>query len=312
MHNTLVPSDNHRRNLAERAIQTFKNHFKSILAGVDNSFPMRLWDRLLPQMILTLNLLQQSNGVPAISVWQYVHGNFDYNQMPLAPMGCAVQIHQNSERRASLAANAINGWYLQTSPEHYQCHVIYMKQTKSERVSGTVFCKMKYITQPTLTQVDVISKALNNLTQALKRKSSQQGLEQIKALKKLDTILNNEPELTPATTDTRPTQWRVTSGKAAKAPAKTEPREAAPTPRVTEQPQRTRTEPLHAATIEKTIPKAPTSRVPNKDTSKASTPERMEMRERIQKHINAKGTNSQMQRVPQTNRENPRTCTTNP
>ncbi len=34
----LVPPDNHRRNLAERAIQTFKNHFKAIIAGVDNSF----------------------------------------------------------------------------------------------------------------------------------------------------------------------------------------------------------------------------------------------------------------------------------
>ncbi len=73
----LVPPDNHRRNLAERSIQTFKNHFKSILAGVDDSFPMKLWDRLLPQAVLTLNLLHQSNAVPTISAWQYVHGNFD-------------------------------------------------------------------------------------------------------------------------------------------------------------------------------------------------------------------------------------------
>jgi hypothetical protein len=38
----LVPPDTHRRNLAERAIQTFKSHFKAIIAGVDDSFPMRL------------------------------------------------------------------------------------------------------------------------------------------------------------------------------------------------------------------------------------------------------------------------------
>jgi hypothetical protein len=38
----LVPPNNHRQNLAGRAIQTFKNHFKAILAGVDDSFPMRL------------------------------------------------------------------------------------------------------------------------------------------------------------------------------------------------------------------------------------------------------------------------------
>jgi hypothetical protein len=53
----LVPPDNHRQNLAERAIQTFKNHFKAVIAGVDNNFPMHLWDCLLPQTVLTLNLL---------------------------------------------------------------------------------------------------------------------------------------------------------------------------------------------------------------------------------------------------------------
>ncbi len=85
----LVPLDNHRQNLAERAIQTFKNHFKAILAGVKDTFPMQLWDRLLPQTILTLNSLCQSNAVSTISAHQYLHGNFDYNKMPLAPMGCA-------------------------------------------------------------------------------------------------------------------------------------------------------------------------------------------------------------------------------
>jgi hypothetical protein len=94
----LVPPDNHQRNLAERAIQTFKSHFKSILAGVDDSFLMQLWDRLLPQAILTLNLLRQSNAVPTISAWQYVHGKFDYKKMPLVPLGCAVQLYQSSER----------------------------------------------------------------------------------------------------------------------------------------------------------------------------------------------------------------------
>jgi hypothetical protein len=86
----LVPPDNHRRNLAERIIQTFKNHFETILARVDDSFPMQLWDKLLPQTVLTLNLLRQSNVAPTVSAYQYVHGNFEYNKMPLAPMGCAV------------------------------------------------------------------------------------------------------------------------------------------------------------------------------------------------------------------------------
>ncbi len=115
----LVPPDNHQQNLAEQATQTFKNHFKAILAGVDDSFPMRLWDKLLPQTILTLNLLCQSNVAPTVSAWQYAHGPFDYNKKPLILMGCAVQIHKSSEQRGTWAANTIDGWYLQTSPEHY-------------------------------------------------------------------------------------------------------------------------------------------------------------------------------------------------
>jgi hypothetical protein len=45
----LVPLHCHRRNAAERAIKTFKEHFVAGLALVDHDFPLHLWDRLLPQ-----------------------------------------------------------------------------------------------------------------------------------------------------------------------------------------------------------------------------------------------------------------------
>jgi hypothetical protein len=177
----LVPPDNHQQNLAERAIHTFKNHSKAILAGVDDNFLMRLWDKLLPQTILTLNLLCQSNVAPTVSLWQYIHGPFDYNKMPLAPIGCAVQIHKSSEQQGTWVANTIDGWYLQTSPEHYQCHQICVKKTKSERISDTVFFKHRYLTQPTVTPMDTIIKALGDLTQALKGRRNMKGIEQIEA-----------------------------------------------------------------------------------------------------------------------------------
>jgi hypothetical protein len=54
----LVPSYGHQCNLAEKAIQTFKDHFIPILVcGADKSFPLNLWDRLLPQAKHTLNML---------------------------------------------------------------------------------------------------------------------------------------------------------------------------------------------------------------------------------------------------------------
>jgi hypothetical protein len=45
----LVPPHNHERNKAERAIQTFKNHFVSILCGADKDFPLYLWSDILRQ-----------------------------------------------------------------------------------------------------------------------------------------------------------------------------------------------------------------------------------------------------------------------
>lgn len=53
----LVPPHVHRRNAAERAIRTFKDHFLAILAGLPRSFPKDRWDLLLPHAELTLNLL---------------------------------------------------------------------------------------------------------------------------------------------------------------------------------------------------------------------------------------------------------------
>ena len=74
MHYELVPPDNHRRNKAERAIHTFKNHLKAILAGVDPSFPFHLWDRLLAQAETTLNLTRMANPAPKVSAYAYLHG----------------------------------------------------------------------------------------------------------------------------------------------------------------------------------------------------------------------------------------------
>jgi hypothetical protein len=37
----LVPPNNHQRNIAEKAIQTFNDHFVSVLCGTDAKFPMQ-------------------------------------------------------------------------------------------------------------------------------------------------------------------------------------------------------------------------------------------------------------------------------
>jgi hypothetical protein len=102
----LTPVDQHQQNSAKRAIEMFNGHFISVLAGVAEGFPINQWDELLPQTILTLNLLRQSNVAPNISAYAYHHGTFDYNRMPIAPMGCSVQFHIKPSRQKTFGEHS--------------------------------------------------------------------------------------------------------------------------------------------------------------------------------------------------------------
>ena len=163
----LVPPDVHRQNIAKKAISIFKDHLIVNLCSVHESFPLHLWDQLLPQVDLTLNLLRQANAAPKVSAHAYLHGQHDYNAMPLAPLGCAVQMHDKPNNRTTWAPHAIDGWYINTSPDHYRCFTIFNKETRAERVSDTVFFKHKYLTQPTVTPKDAIMMAAKQLAKAL-------------------------------------------------------------------------------------------------------------------------------------------------
>jgi hypothetical protein len=130
---------------------------------------MSLWDRLVPQVVMTLNLLRQSKKTPSIFAYQHVNGNFDYNKMLLAPLGCAVEMHKSTNRWKTWDPHSLSGWYLGTSTEHYRCHKIFCKKTRSKRISDSVFFQDQYITQPTITTDDQIIIAVGDLTSALRQ-----------------------------------------------------------------------------------------------------------------------------------------------
>jgi hypothetical protein len=95
-----APGD-HQLNHAERAIQTFKNHFIAVLYGADSSFPAKQWDRLIKQVVMTLNMCRPSRINPKLSAYQQVCRNFDFNKTPLAPPGCKVVVHERAMERGA-------------------------------------------------------------------------------------------------------------------------------------------------------------------------------------------------------------------
>ncbi len=83
----------HRHNAARRAIWTWKAHFLAILSSIAPDFPRHIWDLLIPQAELTLNLLQQAMLNPCISMWEYFEGPFNYDATPLWPLGTRVIVY---------------------------------------------------------------------------------------------------------------------------------------------------------------------------------------------------------------------------
>jgi hypothetical protein len=163
----LVPPDDHRRNIAEKAIQTWKDHFIAVISGTDAKFPLHLWCQLLPQMERQLCLLRQSNAYPHISSHTHLYGHHDYNAHPFVPLGMEALVHDKPHRRKSFAQHCTKGYVIGTSHEHYRCWKVWTPTSRTTRISATVFFKHKYITNPSVTPADAIIAAAANLSHLL-------------------------------------------------------------------------------------------------------------------------------------------------
>jgi hypothetical protein len=129
-----VPPHFHRRNAAERAIITFKEHFVAGLSSVDPSFPMHLWDRLLPQAEITLNLIWTSRLHPQLSAAAHYHGLVDYKKTAFAPPGCKIIAHEKPGKWRSWAPHGQHGYSLGPAMHHYRCQNVYISKTAIQRL----------------------------------------------------------------------------------------------------------------------------------------------------------------------------------
>ena len=134
----LASPGDHRTNPAERAIQTFKNHFIAIISGTNPDFPSHCWDLLVPQAVITLNLLRPSRINLAISAYAQINDNSNSNDTSLALAGCKIVIHDQANERLSWAPHGTEGFYIEPAIHHYRNYQCYIPATKSIRVSNTV------------------------------------------------------------------------------------------------------------------------------------------------------------------------------
>jgi hypothetical protein len=197
----LVPPDMHHWNRAEHVIRTFKTHFLSILASVDPSFSPYLWDLLLPQAELTLNLLWQSALNPWISAWEFFQGLFDFNKTPLGPVGCRVPIHAKPVTRRLWDFCAKEGFYIGPALDSYRCFKLVKSDTKSQVISDTVeFCHA-YRTIPAPTPEDKIIHGLQVMSGVLRDAPPPTSISQVDAIANLHDLFKSWHLLGPPSTD---------------------------------------------------------------------------------------------------------------
>ena len=191
----LVPPKTHRRNAAERAIQTFKNHLKAGLSILDPNFPVREWDRIILQAELTLNLLRASRVNPKLSAWAYLFGQFNYNTTPIVPPGTKVVVHLKPEERSTWSPNGEVAWSIGPSFDHYRCIKCFFPKTRSERDCDTITFIPHVVPFPRVTTEDFLKQAATDIIRILSQPAPtsiptlEAGSNTRNALLKLATIL---------------------------------------------------------------------------------------------------------------------------
>jgi hypothetical protein len=193
----LVPPHCHRTNAAERAIRTFKEHFKACLVTVNPDFPAHLWDRLLPQAEITLNLLRSSRLHPQLSAAAHYHGLIDYNKNAFGPPSCKIIAHERPSQRSTWAPHGQPGWSLGPAMNHYRCQNVYITATASERIADTLDFFPHNSPMPQMSSTDRILMASHDMTDALKQPHSDVpfatiGDDTIAALEKMSEIFTRK------------------------------------------------------------------------------------------------------------------------
>eukprot|EP00970_Alexandrium_tamarense_P017799 scaffold11398_cov137-Alexandrium_tamarense.AAC.1 len=186
----IVEPHNHRVNAAERAIQTFKDHYIAGLSTTDKDFPLQLWDQLLEQAQDSLNMLRTSRVNPRLSAYHVLEGPHDFNRMPWAPPGTKAVIYDAADARTSWAPRGTDGFYVGPAKQHYRCYRFYTPETGGYRTSAKATFYPSHCRMPTETALDRLGHTAVKLTNILAKLSTQPTIasRHLTALKQLTDI----------------------------------------------------------------------------------------------------------------------------
>ena len=125
-----------------------------------------MWENLLLQTELTINLIRKATLNPRMSAWEYYTGAFDYTATPVGPIGCKIMIHTTSKKRKSWNQRGREGFSVGPALQHYRCIQEIDGKNKALIITDTAEYFHKYLTQPHVTAEDRMAHAIRFLTSA--------------------------------------------------------------------------------------------------------------------------------------------------
>ena len=165
----LVNPDDHRVNAAERAIQTWKNHWIAGLGTLDPNCPIQLWCQFIEQGQDTLNLLRTSRVNSKLSAYAILEGQFEFDKTPLAPVGTKALVFLDPKKRASWNTHAVDAWYVGPAKKHYRNYRFYIPETRGYRIANTAKFFPTHCKRPSIEPGDSIRLAAQDLISALRQ-----------------------------------------------------------------------------------------------------------------------------------------------
>ena len=138
------------------------------MCGLDPAFLLQLWDRLIDQTNLTLNLLRASRINPKMAAENMLNGPYDFNRTPLAPLGAKFLVHEKPAVRGTWAPHALDGWHIGPSTDQYRCYKCIPVKTNRVRISDTVNFFPSKCDMPFSSSVDNATQVIQKLAHAIK------------------------------------------------------------------------------------------------------------------------------------------------
>jgi len=91
---------------------------------MDANFSLHLWDCLILQAEIMLNILCRCCINPNLSSWVYIHGNYDFNQTHIALPSAHIVVHMKSNACDSWPHCGMEDQYLGPAWNAYLCYII--------------------------------------------------------------------------------------------------------------------------------------------------------------------------------------------